>query len=496
MAKLNEKIRPFHIILAGILPYAVAAYFSRGYYHPDEHYQILEFAGHKLGFFPKAALPWEFGALIRPSLHPFLAMGVIQLCRFVGITESFDWAMILRFISGALSLWVFYVLSRPLSAAFERPQSSRMLLLGAAVFCWFMPFLSVRFSSENWSALALLAGLYFLLATEEDHTDTTRYHWIIAPLLAGIFFGLSFWFRFQTAFSLIGIGVWVLFIRHPRLPIASLLSLIAGGLFSLILGAVSDRVFYGKWLLTPYNYYKVNLVQGKAATFGVEPWWWYVPTTVQELAWPLGLVLLGLFLYGTHLARRHVIVWTVIPFVIGHSVIAHKELRFMFPVLFPFLFLVVLGFEKVVALVKDIPVVKPICVVLFSINAWFLCSVNTRPATEGFPYFHFLASRARNQKVLLYSEDPGPYPPFKKGLMRACFYRSPKVRVEVLDNWKYLTYTEMYPLEKGTLLLTTRPKDLFQYIEEARLKKVFVYKQPKSPGDKVAPPDWVFYEVK
>ncbi len=496
MLKLNEKIRPFHVILAGALPYIAAAYFSRGYYHPDEHYQILEFAGHKLGFFPKIALPWEFDALIRPSLHPFLAMGVIQLCRAIGITESFDWAMILRFISGALSLWVFYALSRPLSAAFERPDSSRILLLAAAVFCWFMPILSVRFSSENWSALTLLAGLYFLLVTEEDNTGKTRYRQIAEPLLAGIFFGLSFWFRFQTAFALLGIGLWVLFMRRPRLPIGSLLSLIAGGLFSLGLGVVSDRMFYGEWLLTPYNYYEVNILQDKAASFGVEPWWWYVPTTVWELSWPLGLVLLGLFLYGTHLARRHVAVWAIIPFVVGHSAIAHKELRFMFPLLFLFLFLAVLGFEQIVAKAKDIPVVKSLGLVLLSINIWFLCTVNTQPATEGFPYFHFLASRARNQEVVLYSEDPGPYPPFKKGLMRACFYRSSKVRVAVVDDWKHLTYKDMYPLQQGTLLLTTEPEKLFRYVEETRLKKVFVYKQPKNPGDKEAPPSWVFYEVK
>jgi GPI mannosyltransferase 3 len=499
MRKLSEKFHRLHLImLAGVLFYAIAGYFTRGYYNPDEHYQILEFAGHKLGFFPKIALPWEFDAQIRPSLQPYLAMGVIQLCRGLGITEAFDWAMILRFISGGLSLWVFYTLSRPLSAAFERPQSSRMLLLGAAVFCWFMPFLSVRFSSENWSALTLLAGLYVLLMTEDEQC-TVRYRQVVAPLLAGVFFGLSFWFRFQTAFALLGIGLWMLFIRRPRLPISSWLSVVAGSLFSIVLGIVLDRIFYGQWVFTPYNYYKVNILEDKASSFGIEPFWWYLPASIQALVWPIGLVLFALFLYGAHCARRHVMLWAVIPFVVGHSLIAHKELRFMFPLLFPFLFLVVVGFERATAAINRVRGGKfiwyAVWIALFSLNSWFLYTVNTQPATEGFPYFHFLASRARTQEVVLYSESPGPYPPFEEGLMRACFYRSEKVKITVLDNWQQLSDKNRYPLKKGVLVLTTEPEKIIPYITGLRLKKVLIYEQAPSPESGIKPRDWVFYEI-
>lgn len=497
--KLNEKFNYLRLIIfTGIVLYAVAGYFCRGYYNPDEHYQILEFAGHKLGFFPKIALPWEFDAQIRPSLQPFLAMGVIQLCRGIGITEAFDWAMILRFISGALSLWVFYALSRPLSAAFERPEQSRLFLLGAAVFCWFMPFLSVRFSSENWSALTLLAGLYFLLVTEEE-TNSIRYRQLIAPLLMGVFFGLCFWFRFQTAFAILGVGLWVLFIRSPRLPVLSLLCAVAGALFSLVLGVVLDRIFYGQWVLTPYNYYKVNIVEDKASSFGIEPWWWYLPTAIQELVWPIGLVLFALFLYGAHVARRHVMLWAIIPFIIGHSLIAHKEIRFMFPLIFPFLFLAVLGFERVAASINRIQEGKfawsAAWIALFCLNGWFLFAVNTKPATEGFPYFHFLASRARNQEIELYSEPPGPYPPFEEGLMRACFYRSEKVKITILDDWDLLNDKTRYPLKKGLLILTTTPEKIIPHIRGLRLKKVLDYEQPVSTDATSKPRDWLFYEV-
>ena len=43
----------------GLLLILVAALRSEGFHHPDEHFQVLEFAGAKLGRTPWSALPWE-----------------------------------------------------------------------------------------------------------------------------------------------------------------------------------------------------------------------------------------------------------------------------------------------------------------------------------------------------------------------------------------------------------------------------------------------------
>ncbi|WP_106831233.1 hypothetical protein [Parabacteroides pacaensis] len=39
--------------------YFLIAIHSSGYYHPDEHFQIIEFAGLKAGWNQAADLPWE-----------------------------------------------------------------------------------------------------------------------------------------------------------------------------------------------------------------------------------------------------------------------------------------------------------------------------------------------------------------------------------------------------------------------------------------------------
>ena len=70
---------------------AVAAYFSYGYYHLDEYYQIIEFTSFKLGKTPAAELAWEYHRLSRPWMQPaiyFVPPGRKPQCT-VGIENPF-----------------------------------------------------------------------------------------------------------------------------------------------------------------------------------------------------------------------------------------------------------------------------------------------------------------------------------------------------------------------------------------------------------------------
>ena len=68
--ELAHILRRSLAILAGVT--ILTAWFSNTFYFPDEHYQVLEFMGLKLGITPAAELPWEFEARIRPWLQPLL----------------------------------------------------------------------------------------------------------------------------------------------------------------------------------------------------------------------------------------------------------------------------------------------------------------------------------------------------------------------------------------------------------------------------------------
>ena len=53
------------IYFISILSLLISSIFSVGFFHPDEHYQILEFANYKMGNINPTQLPWEFHEKIR-----------------------------------------------------------------------------------------------------------------------------------------------------------------------------------------------------------------------------------------------------------------------------------------------------------------------------------------------------------------------------------------------------------------------------------------------
>ena len=94
-----------HLALA-VLVLLIAAWRTVGYHQGDEHFQILEFAGHRLGWVSADQLPWEFHERMRPGLQPLLAYGVTRLVGLFGSPDPFFVAYLLRLLSAALFLVV------------------------------------------------------------------------------------------------------------------------------------------------------------------------------------------------------------------------------------------------------------------------------------------------------------------------------------------------------------------------------------------------------
>ncbi|NQX99909.1 MAG: hypothetical protein HRT70_02040 [Flavobacteriaceae bacterium] len=76
--------------------YLFTAYHSVGFYHADEHYQILEFANMRLGNSPADELPWEYKKQIRPVVQVSIAMIVIGFLEQISITNPYTQVLILR----------------------------------------------------------------------------------------------------------------------------------------------------------------------------------------------------------------------------------------------------------------------------------------------------------------------------------------------------------------------------------------------------------------
>jgi phosphatidylinositol glycan class B len=352
--------RVSRLVAAAVGIHVLTAWFNGGYLHPDEHWQILEFAWHRLGHEPATVLPWEFAEQIRPAFQPWIAAGLITALQFAGVFTPFLAAFLLRLASALLGLWVSLWLCALVLPSIRRQTYRRTAFYGTLFLCT-APFLHARFSAENWGGALTFGGLALLLAADAAYGRDGRERDASLPAgipppaakavalaaCAGFVWGLAFFCRLQMAPAIAGAILWWVTIRRGSWRLAGVAA--AAFLIAVAANVAIDHWLYHAWLFTPLRYFDVNVLQGKASTWGTSPWWMVAAPFLLMVLPPFSVVALALLIIVVWICRRHVLVWTVVPFVAAHAAVPHKELRFMAPMIFAIAPLVALSLDNLPA---------------------------------------------------------------------------------------------------------------------------------------------------
>ena len=313
-------------ICAAVL-FALTTWLSEGHHQGDEHFQILEYAGYKLGLAETEDLAWEFHERMRPALQPAMAWVAYKTIGLGGRADPFVVAFFLRLLSAAFTLLIarfLYIRYAPLL----RPPLVRVFLL-ALLFHWCAYYQGVRFSSENWSGLTFIAGLLTYPLSNAGAPRRFTPAGGKSAFLAGVLFGFSFLLRYQMAIAVGGFGLWLIFIGRERL--SRLLATVGGGLLAIAVCYPLSYWLYGEWTLPAWNYLASNLIEGKAAGYGTRPWYAYLELVFLRGIPPLGLIYVLAFLAFAWWYRRDPLTWASVAFVVVHSALARKDIRFLFP---------------------------------------------------------------------------------------------------------------------------------------------------------------------
>ena len=307
-----------------------AALCSDSVFQIDEHFQVVEYAGVKLGLTPASALPWEHAAGIRPWLQPGAYVLLARALGAVGVEDPFALMAAFRVASGLLSWAALAGLLLAIRAWLPSPRWRRVAYLSLSL-PYFVPYLAARTSSESGSTTFLVAALAALLPIAGLSTGASGVALTRGRLLAaGVALGLAAEFRPQAAIAVAGLLLWILVHDRDRWRSIGVLTVGLAAVFALARGV--DAWGYGSFHLVPWRYLEANLLSGKAASFGTSP----LPAYSWMLAGlfpPFGLaILLGLLLFWWRFPR-HLLTWATLPFVAVHSLIGHKEIRFLFPIL-------------------------------------------------------------------------------------------------------------------------------------------------------------------
>ena len=306
------------IYVLSFVVFVVTAVVNYGYHHADELFQIIEYAGIKSGTFTPL-IAWEYDVQIRPMLQPTICLGFLKFFESISLTDPYVQAMIMRIFAAIISYLAIITFVRS-TADRIRSEKLRIVYLAASLLIWFIPYIACRFSSETFGGVFLLFAMSIYFSNKED---------VWHRVLLGICLALSFIFRFQMGLAIFGFGLWALFIDKKRwkyfvVPVLSFVVAYA------LLGVGVDSWFYGEFVFAPYKYVKVNS-EISADWFGSSPWWYYLYNLVSYPSYWIGIPLAAAIIYLLVRNPNNPYLWCLIPFFIVHSMIAHKEVRFLFP---------------------------------------------------------------------------------------------------------------------------------------------------------------------
>ncbi|WP_230383742.1 glycosyltransferase family protein [Pedobacter endophyticus] len=321
----------FYVVV--LILYLVVAYNSSGYYHFDEHFQVIEFANYKMGNTSSSDLAWEFSSRLRSSFQPALCFTVFKICNSIGLDDSYQLSFILRALTAVFSISAIRFFIQSFKHAVINDYRNLFVLM--SYFIWFLPYINVRFSSETCSGVCFVFALGLIGRPNPRRTN-------FQGICLGIVLGISILFRYQTAIMVCGAILWlIVFEGESKKRLAVIIfSIIA----VLSTGVVIDIWFYGDFNLTIYNYVYINLIKDVASQFGASPWYeilYYIFFSTG----PLGILISIAYLIMVFYEPKSVFIWTTLPFLVVHSIVPHKELRFLFPLANLVPIILILGFQ-------------------------------------------------------------------------------------------------------------------------------------------------------
>jgi GPI mannosyltransferase 3 len=403
-------------LFAALVIHLVAAFFSTGFHHYDEHFCLYEFAFFKMGKVPLSQMPWDFTYMLRPWLPVGFFILMVKTLSALGIDSPFAWAFGIRLFSAILG-WLCIVSMVPL---YERWIKEEWLKKWAVIFScvlWFLPYIHARPSQESWSSSFFFLG-FALLFWRDSITS-------LMAFLVGILWGLSFETRYQAGLLIFFGLLWCLVIGRVGLRVLG--SIVAGGLVVFAVSLIADHWGYGVWTFAGWNYLRNQVFEGMAsASGGVNPWYAYLTRILWQGGFPLSLFIITGAAITWLRYPTHPITWITAPFFIIHCLLGHKETRYLFPLApaVPLLIFMALNGVSEAGLFDRKTLFGKIKVgfirFTIAVNGAYLIVVCLRPLRVEIPLYEYVYQHVKGP---LYYVGRNPYE--LAGLM-GYYYRSPK----------------------------------------------------------------------
>lgn len=318
----------FYLWALGLFLRILFVWTKPGFKQMDEHWQVFEPAmGLVDGLWSKAH-EWNIGG--RSWILPILVSWILKSLKFLEMENPLYLACSVRTVLGILGS-----LSIPLSAFFthqllvsaERDHSSQPRALAETFVAAFVALWPYSIYCSTHAHGEMIGALFFLLGLINFLGQNF--------FLTGFWFSLAFILKIDVAVGGALAAASVFLFLPSRQRVSALLRLcIAAVPFIFLLGWV-DKLKWGVWFQSVLVHGEQNLVQSIGNQWGVSPWYEHIYFVVGMSSVPFLLALPVAIKKWPKLAPGFKQVWFIcLGFILVFAGIAHKEKRFMAPLMY------------------------------------------------------------------------------------------------------------------------------------------------------------------
>lgn len=295
------------------------AFLVNSYFIPDEYWQSLEVAYSYV--YGSAYLTWEWSKLIRSFTLPLIYSIPFQVLKSLGLDNRFMLILSTKIINGLVSGTTDYYTIK-LGRLHGLDET---LLTFVTTTSLFNLFLGPRSTSNTFETCLFVCAIYYLFLMKRKHSVEEKKACLIKAVIA-------------TAISCMIRPTAIIFMVYPAIDLVInrpiCLQYIMKITIIILIVSVSaliciDTLFYKKIIFTPINFFIYNITYKVSHYYGVKPFFQYFLLEIPLLLTSY----LPLFVIGLYKNTRTYVVYTTVVSVGFFSLLAHKETRFIQPIL-------------------------------------------------------------------------------------------------------------------------------------------------------------------
>ncbi|KAI6183508.1 Mannosyltransferase [Aphelenchoides bicaudatus] len=311
---------------------------------PDEYFQSVEVAYNQVYGIGHLSWEWQPEHALRSYLHPALFMIFYWPLKILHLDSNLLISLIPSLIHVVLFTISDVFMLRLLRRLFVDSRDNQTVRFSLFLYMsnWFVIFCAPRTLSNSLELVLTLTGLHFypiepvrLIIKKNSGSPFAGYAicaalaCLIRPTSALIWGPLALWHLWRSK-------NWTSVLFGHLLPPAFVIALFT---------AILDVLMYRRLTIPAWNFIRFNVLSSGSANFGVHPWYWFftegLPPVFTLAVFPLITAAVDSLkcLRSQRQTRQqnqlnsNLLFFVATFYVVFHSFIAHKEHRFLLPVI-------------------------------------------------------------------------------------------------------------------------------------------------------------------